>query len=186
MLRFGKANGASATVLDASPAVDGDAFVVRGDSAAESISDVADVDYRFGAASQCFERPQCYLGLTNPEIYDITFADTKTIEFGPLLGENLANDEVDAVIWNTTAPEIAANDFKVLEDDKGLFPAQNVVPVIRTAVLEDYGDRLAEDINALSAMITTEDLVDWNTGTDIDKQEPDTVATEWLESKDLL
>lgn len=175
-----------ATVLEYSPAIDGDAFVVRGDSEAETISDVAGLDYRFGASSQCFERPQCYLGLTDPDIYNITFADTTTLEFGPLLGENLANDEVDAVVWNTTAPEIKANDFKILEDDKLLLPAQNVVPIILTEILDDYGQQLADDLNALSAMITTEDLVAWNTSTDIEKEEPDNVATDWLESKDLL
>ena len=35
-------------------------------------------------------------------------------------------------------------------------------------------------------MITTEDLIAWNTSTDIDKEESDTVATDWLESKGLL
>ncbi len=175
-----------ATVLEYSPAIDGDAFVVRGDSEAETISDVAALDYRFGASSQCFERPQCYLGYTNPDVYGITFSDTTTPEFGPLLGENLANDEVDAVVWNTTAPEIKANDFKVLEDDMGLHPAQNVVPIISTSILDDYGQELTDDLNALSEMITTEDLIEWNTQTDIDKEESDTVATDWLTSKDLL
>ena len=174
------------TVLEPSDAVDGDALVVRGDSEANSISDLAGLDYRFGASAQCFERPQCYLGLTDPEIYGITFADTTTIEFGPLLGETLKADEVDAVIWNDTAPEIEANDFKVLDDDKGLFPAQNIAPIVRDDVLEEYAPELAEALDELSAIITTEDLIAWNTATDIDKQEPDDVAEEWLKSKNLI
>ena len=178
--------GIGATVLEYSPAIDGDAFVVRGDSEAETISDVAGLNYRFGASSQCFERPQCYLGYTDPTAYGITFADTTTLEFGPLLGENLANDQVDAVVWNTTAPEISANNFKILTDDLGLHPAQNVVPVIVTETLDAYGDELLADLNALSEMITTEDLVAWNTSTDIDKEESDDVATEWLTSKGLI
>ncbi len=174
------------TVLEPSDAVDGDALVVRGDSEANSISDLAGLDYRFGAAAQCFERPQCYIGLTDPEIYGITFADTTTIEFGPLLGETLKAEEVDAVIWNDTAPEIEANDFKVLDDDKGLFPAQNIAPIVRDDVLEEYAPELAEALDELSAIITTEDLIAWNTATDIDKQEPDDVAEDWLTSKNLI
>jgi osmoprotectant transport system substrate-binding protein len=174
-----------ATLLPYSPAVDGDAFVVRGDSTASTISDVKGLDYRFGASSQCFERPQCYIGLTSPSIYDITFKSKKTLEFGPLLGEALKADEVDAVIWNTTAPQIEADGFKVLEDDKGLFPAQNIAPIVRTEVLDAYGTQLAEDLNALSEMITTADLLAWNTATDIDKDESDAVATSWLAEKDL-
>lgn len=174
-----------ATLLDYSPAVDGDAFVVRGDSPASTISDVAELGYVFGASAQCFERPQCYLGYTDPAIYGITFADTVTIEFGPLLGEALAANEVDAVVWNTTAPQIIEQGFKVLEDDQGLHPAQNIAPIISSNVLAEYGDQLSDDLNELSAAISTDDLLAWNTETDIAKRESDDVATEWLEAEGL-
>ena len=173
------------SVLNFSPAVDGDAFVVRGDSTATTISDVKGLDYVLGAASQCFERPQCYIGFTDPKIYGITFKGKKTLEFGSVLGEALKAKEVDAVIWNTTAPQIAAEGFMVLTDDKALFPAQNIVPLVRTEVLDAYGGQLTTDLNALSAQITTDDLVAWNQATDIDKKESDAVATEWLTSKGL-
>lgn len=178
--------GIGATLLDYSPAVDGDAFVVRGDSEASTISDVAGLDYVLGASAQCPERPQCLIGLEDPDIYGITFADYVTIEFGPLLGEALANGEVDAVIWNTTAPQITEEGFKVLEDDQGLFPAQNIAPIVSTELLDAYGDQLVADLDELSAMITTDDLVAWNTETDIANRESDEVAREWLESKGLL
>lgn len=174
------------TLLDYAPAVDGDAFVVRGDSEASTISDVAGFDYVLGGSSQCPERPQCLVGLEDPEIYGITFAGFVTLEFGPLLGQALANNEVDGVIWNSTAPQITEQGFKVLEDDKGIFPAQNIAPILTTELLEAYGDQLVADINALSAMITTDDLLAWNTETDIEFRESDEVATEWLESKGLL
>ena len=174
-----------ATLLDYSPAVDGDAFVVRGDSPATTISDVADLGYVFGASAQCFERPQCFLGYTDPAVYGITFSDTVTIEFGPLLGEALAAGTVDAVVWNTTAPQITEQGFKVLEDDKGLHHAQNIAPIITTSVLDAYGDQLRDDLNALSAMITTDDLLAWNTETDIELRESDDVAAEWLAEKGL-
>ena len=174
-----------ATVLEYAPAIDGDAYVVRGDLDATTISDTADLGLKLGASSQCFERPQCYVGLTDPDIYGIEFSDETTIQFGSALGDALEQEEVDVVIWNTTAPEIESGGFKILQDDQGLFPAQNIAPIVRTEVLDSYGDQLAEDLNALSAQITTEDLVEWNIATDIDFREPDDVATEWLEAKDL-
>ncbi|NQY55146.1 MAG: hypothetical protein HRT86_01455 [Ilumatobacteraceae bacterium] len=175
-----------ATVLQYAPAVDGDAFVVRGDAGITTISEVPQGEYVFGASAQCFERPQCFIGLTDPDIYGLEFADTVTLEFGPLLGEALAAEEVDAVIWNTTAPQITENGFLVLEDDMGLFPAQNIAPIINTAVLEAYGAGLSDLLDQLSAAITTEDLLAWNTETDIEFRESDAVATEWLEAKGLL
>jgi len=53
-------------------------------------------------------------------------------------------------------------------------------------VLEADGDQLADDLNALSAAITTEDLLAWNIATDIDLEESDGVATEWLTEKGLI
>jgi osmoprotectant transport system substrate-binding protein len=173
------------TLLDYSPATDGDALVVRGDFPGTKISDLKGANAKFGASSQCFERPQCYIGLTDPKVYGITFGGKKTIEFGPLLGEALKAKAVDAVIWNTTAPQIKADNFKVLEDDKGLFPAQNIAPIVKTDALTAYGDQLKTDLNDLSAKITTDDLLAWNTSTDIDKQESDQVASDWLSEKGL-
>ncbi len=177
--------GFDATLLDYSPAVDGDALVARGDLAATTISDIADLGVILGASAACFERPQCYLGFTDPAIYNITFADEVTIEFGPLLGEALSTEEVDVVVWNTTAPQIEAEGFKLLVDDKGLFPAQNIAPIILTSVLDAYGDQLRDDLNELSSRISTADLLAWNTETDIELREPDDVAAEWLEAEGL-
>jgi osmoprotectant transport system substrate-binding protein len=174
-----------ATVLEYSPAIDGDALVVRGDADAETISDLKGQNFNFGASAQCYERPQCFVGYTDPEIYGIEFGDETTIEFGPLLGEALAADEVDAVVWNTTAPQIEQNGFKILEDDMGLHPAQNIAPIINSETLAAYGDGLQEDLNELSAAIETDDLVAWNTETDIELRESDEVATEWLEAEGL-
>ena len=174
-----------ATVFEYAPAVDGDAFVVRGDSPATRISDVKNLDYVLGASAQCEERPQCYIGFTDPAVYGITFKEYKKIDFGPQLGEALSAKEVDAVVWNDTAPQISEKGFKVLEDDKRLFPAQNIAPIALTSVSTAYGDRLAEDLNTLSETITTDDLVAWNVETDIQFKESDDVATEWLAKKGL-
>lgn len=178
------------TVLDYSPAVDGDAFVVRGDTADENdlvtISDVEPIagELTFGASEQCFTRPQCLPGLQ--EVYGLEFGGEDQIEFGSALGEALKAEEIDVTIWNTTAPQIPAEGFVILEDDMGLFPAQNIAPVVRDEIVDAYGDDMASALNELSAMITTDDLVDWNTRTDIDFEDPADVASDWLESNGLL
>ena len=143
-------------------------------------------DVVFGASAQCYERPQCYLGLTDPAVYGLTFSDTVTIEFGPLLGEALRAGEVDAVIWNDTAPQIGVEGFRVLEDDLGLFPAQNIAPIVSEGLIDAYGQDLVDALDALSARITTEDLIAWNVATDLEFREPADVAREWLEAEDLL
>ena len=175
-----------ARALDYTPAIDGDALIVRGDSEAFNISDLDGLGYVFGASAQCFERPQCFIGLTDPDIYDITFSDTRTLEFGPILGEALKAGEVDVVVWNDTAPQIDVEGFRVLVDDRGLLPAQNVVPIVSEDLVAAYGDDLIAAIDALSARITTEDLIAWNVETDLQFREPIDVAREWLEAEGLL
>jgi osmoprotectant transport system substrate-binding protein len=175
-----------ARALDFTPAIDGDALVVRGDFPAQRISDLVGLDATFGAAAQCYERPQCYLGLTDPARYGITFGGTRTIEFGPLLGEALKAGEVDAVIWNDTAPQIGVEGFRVLVDDLGLFSAQNIVPIVSESLIAAYGEELVAALDALSARITTADLVAWNVATDLEFREPIDVAREWLAANGLL
>jgi len=175
-----------ARVLAYTPAIDGDALVVRGDYPAQRISDLVGRSATFGAAAQCYERPQCYLGLTDPARYGITFGATRTIEFGPLLGVALKAGEVDAVIWNDTAPQIGVEGFRVLEDDLGLFSAQNIAPIVSESLIAAYGVALIAALDALSARITTADLVAWNVATDLEFREPIDVAREWLAANGLL
>lgn len=174
------------TVLDYTPGIDGDALIVRDDFPATTISDLAALDVVFGASAQCFERPQCYLGLTDPQVYGLEFTETRTLEFGPLLGAALMAGEVDAVIWNDTAPQIEVDGFRVLIDDRGLFPAQNIAPIVKDELIAAYGDALVEALNRLSALITTEDLIAWNVATDLEFREPIDVARDWLTEQGLL
>ena len=71
----------------------------------------------------------------------------------------------------------------VLEDDKGLLSADNVVPVVAAAKADK--DLIAA-LDELSKQLTTEDLIGWNVKTDIDKEDPVDVATAWLKEKGLI
>lgn len=150
-----------------------------------TISDLAGVDgVVLGAAEDCRERADCLLGYQ--DVYGLDFSDFVALTYGPPLTEALEADEVQVAQYQTTAPQLASGTFVELEDDKGLLSADNVVPVLRSDLAEEYGDALADAINELSALITTEDLIAWNVATDIDKDEPADVATAWLEENDLL
>ncbi len=174
-----------ATALGYSPAADGEAFVVRADSPAIRISNVKNLDYVLGAPADCERRPKCYVGLTDPDVYGIEFKGFETIERGPEMGDALAAKRVDAVIWTAAAPEIKERGFKILEDDKRLFPAQNLAPVVATSVQEAYGSRLRADLDTLSDTITTDDLVAWNVETELRGRPPVEVAADWLKKKGL-
>jgi osmoprotectant transport system substrate-binding protein len=178
--------------LDFSPAADKNALVVlktfAEENDLENISDLKAIEDQvtFGASAQCLERTDCLLGYQDPAIYGLEFKDVKTIDYGPPLAAGLENDTLQAVQYQTTAAEIESGDFVVLTDDKGMLSADNIVPIIRTASVDEFGDDLTAAINELSAKLTTEDLIGWNARTDIDKEDPATVAEDWLTDKGLI
>ncbi len=84
----------------------------------------------------------------------------------------------------TTTPSIAANDLVVLDDDKDLFAAQNIIPLLNADVLTDD---LAALLDEVSALITTDVLLDLNAQmAGDDKPSAADVATEWLTAQGLL
>ncbi len=158
------------------------------DNDVTTISDLKDVDggVTLGASEDCRERENCLIGFEDPDIYGIEFNGFTALEYGPPLTAALEADEVQVAYYQTTAPQIASGDFIVLEDDQDLLASDNIVPVLRQDLADEYGDALADALNELSGIITTDDMIDWNVSTDIDKEESADVATAWLESKDLL
>ena len=87
-----------------------------------------------------------------------------------------------AVIFSTDS-SIAENGWVVLEDDKGLFAADVVVPVVTNALAEN--SELTTTVNETSKAITTEELTKLNKLFDVDKEDADTIAADFIEAQNL-
>lgn len=172
------------TVLEKSAAEDNDSIVVTRETADEyslsTLEDLAPVagDLRLGANPEFQTRPQGIDGLASE--YGIEFGG-----FQPLSGQSLVqalkNGQVDAGNVFSTDPAIAVNDFVALEDTKKLFGSQNVVPL----VVADKADLVRDTLNEVSAVLTTEQLIDLLKATDVDKQDPASVAQDFLADNGL-
>ncbi len=154
----------------------------------KQISDLKPIDDQvvFGGSAQCPDREDCLKGYEDPAKYGLKFKDFKALEYGPPLAAALQSNDVQAAQYQTTAPEIAEGTIVALEDDKGVLSADNIVPVLATKAAKSFGSKLTQDINALTAKLTTKDITAWNKSTDIDKEEPATVAKNWLQQQGLL
>ncbi|OMQ14997.1 hypothetical protein A7K94_0212515 [Modestobacter sp. VKM Ac-2676] len=138
-------------------------------------------DLVLGGPPEFQTRPDGVPGLE--EVYGVTFGEFRSLDAGgPLTINALANGQIDAADVFTTDPNIAANDWVVLEDPENLFAAQNVVPLIST---EEATDGVAAVLNAVSAELTTEDLLALNEQVIIDRQDPAAVAGQWLAEQGL-
>jgi osmoprotectant transport system substrate-binding protein len=175
------------TVLQPSAAEDKDAVLVTKATADKykltSIADLKDVAGKltFGGAPEFKTRPDGVPGLKKN--YGVTFGSYKTLDAGgPLSVNGLKNGQVDAADIFTTDPSIAANNFVVLEDPKNNFAAQNVLPLINKA---KASDTVTKALDAVSAKLTTQTLIDLLTKVTAQKQDPNAVAKEWLSSQSL-
>lgn len=74
------------------------------------------------------------------------------------------------------------DDLVVLEDDKGLQTVDNVVPVVSTMAATEP---LVEALDAVSAALTTDDLIAMNRQADVERQNPEQVAQEYAEENGL-
>ncbi|MTD14450.1 glycine/betaine ABC transporter substrate-binding protein [Nakamurella sp. YIM 132087] len=173
-------------VLDQSAAEDKDSIGVTADTAAKyNLKTIADLqpvagDLILGGAPEFETRPDGVPGLL--EKYGVEFSEFKTLDAGgPLTVAGLKNGQVDAADLFTTDPAIEANGFVILEDPENLYTAQNVLPLINA---EKSTPAVEEALNAVSAVLTTEDLIDLNSKVAAGTAS-DAVADAWLSEKGL-
>jgi osmoprotectant transport system substrate-binding protein len=73
---------------------------------------------------------------------------------------------------------VAGEQLVVLEDDKQLQNADNIIPAVNA---EAADDALLANLDAVSAALTTEELVELNAAVDVDRQSAEDVAQGWVD-----
>jgi osmoprotectant transport system substrate-binding protein len=181
--------GTTATALDSAPAQNANAFAVTASTAdrlgLRTISDLAPVasSLVLGGPPECPDRPLCLQGLRS--VYGLHFRRFVPLDAGgPLTIAGLARGDVDVALVFTTDPRVDERGFLVLDDDRGLEPSDNVTPVIARSVLGRYGERLSGTVDAVSAELTTAELIRMNRAV-VAGRSPASVATGWLASRGL-
>jgi len=176
------------SVLTPSPAQDQNTFVANAGTAQRfgltTMSSLAPVagQLTLGAPPECPQRPYCLTGLK--DVYGILFWDFVPLDAGgPQTVEALKNDDVQVGLLFSTDPSIEANGFVQLVDDKHLQDAENITPVIRTAVLNDEVRRL---LDGVSAALTTDNVTALIGKVVLDGQDIPTVAKDFLRADHLL
>jgi len=175
-------------VLTPSPAQDTNVFVANSDTATKyalsTVSSLAPVAGKLtlGGPPECPTRPFCIPGLKS--VYGVTFKDFKPLDVGgPQTVAALKSNAVQVGLLFSTDPSITANGFVPLIDDMHLQNAENITPEIRSEVLTDEIRGLLEQV---SAAINTTNITTMVGQVVNDKQDPATVAKNFLASVGLL
>ncbi len=175
--------GLGLEALEPAEASDVNVFVVTSETAqAEDLARLSDLTgfaptARFGGPVECPERPLCLLGLR--DTYGLEFAEFVPQSSLVLTAAALRRGEIDIGVMFSTSASLDEDDFVVLADDRGLQPAENVVPLVRHAVLEELGPAVRDALDAVSAALTTADLRTLNRRVE-DGEAVEEVAASWL------
>ncbi len=178
------------TLLTPSAAQDQNAFAVTAEYAAKynlvNVSDLAALSQNqavtLGGPPECPKRPFCQPGLE--QTYGVKVASFVPLDAGgPLTVESLKQGKIDVGLVFSSSGSVAGNNLVVLKDDKHLQNAENITPAVYTPALND---QVRASLDAVSAVLTTEDLQRMNQAVEVERQNPRLVAQDFLTSKGLL
>jgi osmoprotectant transport system substrate-binding protein len=171
----------SLKALTPSQAVDQNAFAVLKSGkygSMKTLSELAPVagQMTLGGPPECPQRPFCQPGLER--VYGLHFKGFRALDAGgPLTKAALDKGDIDLGLIFSSDSAYSTGKYVQLQDDKHLQNADNVVPVGRSKVLTSDATGV---LNQVSAKLTTDDLIQMNKKSDIDKQDPDQIANTWL------
>ena len=170
--------------LDPSKAADQNAFAVTKATQQKynltKLSDLAPIGNQLvlGAGPECPTRPFCQPGLE--KTYGIHFKAFKPLDTdGPATRAAFKNNTIQVGLVFSSDADLDSLGLVVLDDDKHLQNADNVVPILRKQAATDAVKSI---LNKVSAGLSTADLVGLNAKVSLEHQDPDAVAKAYLES----
>jgi osmoprotectant transport system substrate-binding protein len=178
---------ASLEALPSASAQDKDSITVTEKFAAahhlKSIGDLKAIQssVTVGGPPEFATREEGLLGLK--KLYGLSGVKFKPLdESGPLTIAALNDGTIQAGDVFTTDPSVAKYHFVALADPLHLFAAQNVTPIIAKSVATPL---ITKTIDAVSASLTTADLVTLVGGVVNDHDDPGTVAAQFVSEEKL-
>lgn len=176
--------------LEPAQAQDANAFVVTQEFAEENdlstLSDLAALGepVTLAAAEDCAERDECKVGLE--EVYGLDITKVEPLGFGSQ-GTKDAVVEGEVVLGQvgTSDASLESLGLVLLEDDKELQNAENLVPMVNSEFI-DANPEVADALNEMSQGLTTEDLAAMNAKVDLERLLPEDVARDYLVEQGVI
>ncbi|NYI99476.1 osmoprotectant transport system substrate-binding protein [Nocardioides thalensis] len=179
---------AGITLLDPSPAASQNAFFVTEDYASENgvsaLSDLEGESVVLAAAPDCEGRPDCEGGLTS--VYGIEISELLPLGYAsPETYQSVIDGESDLGLTGTLDGTLDDQGLVLLEDDRGIQPAQNLIPAVSTEFLDEHPE-VAEPLNGLMAALDNETLGELIARVTVDREKPEDVASDFLTEEGLI
>jgi osmoprotectant transport system substrate-binding protein len=149
----------------------------------KTVSDLEGVSEKLSlyGSPECRQRIDCLAGLE--ELYGLKFKSFTPVDIG-LRYTVLEKGQADLSILFTTDPQLSAESdkFVILEDDKKVFPAGNVIFVTTQKVAEEAGPDYEETILQVQEGLDLKVVQELDARVELEKETPKQAATAYLES----
>ena len=149
----------------------------------ETVSDLEGVSEKLSlyGSPECRQRIDCLAGLE--KLYGLKFKSFTPVDIA-LRYPVLEKGQADLSILFTTDPQLSAESdkFVILEDDKEVFPAGNVIFVTKKAVAEEAGPDFEETILQVQEGLTLKVMQELDARVELEKETPKEAAKAYLES----
>ena len=150
----------------------------------KTLSDLAAVAPQlvFGANYDFFERLDGFDALC--QAYGLKFKNTVDMEMG-LKYDAIRQKEIDVVNAFTTDGQLSSSNVTVLADDKGFYPSYMCGFVVRDEVLAAHPE-LLDVFKKVENILTDEKMAAMNYQVEVEGQDPEAVATNFLKEAGLV
>jgi osmoprotectant transport system substrate-binding protein len=149
----------------------------------KTVSDLEGVSEELSlyGSPECRERIDCLAGLE--KLYGLHFKSFTPVDIS-LRYKVLENHQADLSILFTTDPQLSAESekFVILEDDKHVFPAGNVIFVTTIRNAEQAGPDYEKTILEVQKGLTLEVMQELDARVELEKETPKAAAAAYLES----
>jgi len=149
----------------------------------DNVSDLEGVSEKLSlyGSPECRQRIDCLAGLE--KLYGLKFKSFTPVDIG-LRYTVLEKNQADLSILFTTDPQLSAesNKFVILEDDKEVFPAGNILFVTDQKVVEEAGPDYESTIVQVQQGLTLKVMQELDARVELEKETPKQAAKAYLES----
>ncbi|MDO8337168.1 MAG: glycine betaine ABC transporter substrate-binding protein [Microcella sp.] len=178
--------------LDPAPLNNTYAFAIRADKAEElgvsSLSDIAGLpveEQTFCIESEFSTRDDGFPGLVEAYGIDVPAENVALLDTGVIYTATAEGTDCNFGEVFATDGRIAALDLVVLEDDEAFFPVYQAGFTLKQEVLDEYPG-ISEVIAMFASKLTDAEMQRLNALADVDGEDPEDIARDWLEEQGLI
>ncbi|PPF43940.1 glycine/betaine ABC transporter substrate-binding protein [Pseudoclavibacter sp. AY1F1] len=168
------------------------AFAIRADKAEElgvkTLSDIAKLpseEQTFCIESEFSTRDDGWPGLKAAYGFDAPDSNVTMLDTGVIYTATQEGTDCNFGEVFQTDGRIPALDLVVMEDDLEFFPNYQGAFTVKQSTLDEY-PTITDIIAQISPLLTTEVMQQLNSRVDVDGEDPQDVAIEWLEEQELI